>query len=86
MTYLAISKNMRRNAPGPDGSMLKILLARLHKEADRLALELAGADILTMTEDTSDYLRSFASAVAGGTDEIQHNIVAQRVLDLPRQR
>jgi alkylation response protein AidB-like acyl-CoA dehydrogenase len=85
MTYLAISRNMRRNAPGPDGSLLKILLGRLNKETNRLAIELEGADILTMNEETSHYLRGYAGTVGGGTDEIQHNIVAQRVLDLPRQ-
>src|SRR6202012_5728463 len=29
MTYMAVSRNMRRPAPGPDGSMLKILFGRL---------------------------------------------------------
>jgi alkylation response protein AidB-like acyl-CoA dehydrogenase len=86
MTYLAVSRNMRRDTPGPDGSMLKILLGRLIKEAHRLAIELEGADILTMNDATAHYLHDFARTVGGGTDEIQHNIVAQRVLGLPRQQ
>jgi len=86
MTYVAVARNVRRNAPGPDGSMLKILVARLGKELNQIALELIGSDVVLMNDISDGYLRSFASTVGGGTDEIQHNIVAQRVLGLPRQQ
>ena len=85
MTYTSVARNMRRPTPGPDGSMLKILLARLKQQADAIALELIGPDVVTMNDDTNHYLLGFAAKVGGGTDEIQRNIVAQRVLGLPRQ-
>jgi len=86
MTYLAVARNTRRNLPGPDGSMLKIKVGHLTQEANRLAMELVGPDAVLMSDLTSDYLRSFASTVSGGAHEIQYNIVAQRVLGLPRQQ
>jgi alkylation response protein AidB-like acyl-CoA dehydrogenase len=86
MTYLAVSRNMRREAPGPDGSMLKIMVGRLLQEANRIAMDLLGPGEVAMSRPVHDYLRSFTSTVAGGSDEIQHNIVAQRVLGLPRQQ
>lgn len=85
MTYVAVARNTRRAAPGPDGSILKILLVRLKKEAQLIAVEMEGPDVVRLAESTRGYLRGFSSAVGGGTDEIQHNIVAQRVLGLPRQ-
>jgi alkylation response protein AidB-like acyl-CoA dehydrogenase len=85
MTYLAVARNQRRPAPGPDGSMLKILLGRLGQQAERIGVELLGPDVVVLGDATLDYLRGFQDTVAGGTDEIQHNIVAQRVLNLPRQ-
>ena len=84
MTYATVSRNWRRDAPGPDGSILKILLARLRKEAQAVSITLMGADSLLLNDGTEDFLTSFAQTVAGGTDEIQKNIVAQRVLGLPR--
>jgi alkylation response protein AidB-like acyl-CoA dehydrogenase len=84
MTFTAVARNQRRVQPGPDGSMLKIHLARLKREANQIARRLWGADVLLMTEEMTDSLYAFAASVGGGTDEIQHNIVAERVLGLPK--
>ena len=84
MTFLAVARNQRRDQPGPDGSILKIHLTRLSREANQIALRLWGPDQLLMTPDMEEHLYAFASGVGGGTDEIQHNIVAERVLGLPK--
>jgi len=85
MTYLAVSRNARRAAPGPDGSLLKLQLSRLKKEAGELALEVEGCEGLLNSHIVKDYQETFARSVGGGTDEVQKNIVAQRLLGLPRQ-
>ena len=62
------------------------MLSRLRKEVKLVAVDLLGAGVLTMNDATDSYLRAFAASVGGGTDEIQHNIVAERLLGLPRRR
>ena len=84
MTYLAVAKNVRRDQPGPDGSMLKIMVSKLGKEAQQISRLLMGADALVMSDEMAYHLYSFSNSVGGGTDEIQHNIVAERVLGLPK--
>ena len=84
MTYASVSRNMRRDQPGPDGSLVKLLLAQLRQESQRISMELLGADFATMNDDTALYLRTFQRSVGGGTNEIQMNIIAQRVLGLPK--
>jgi alkylation response protein AidB-like acyl-CoA dehydrogenase len=84
MTFAAVARNQRRDQPGPDGSMLKIQVTRLGREAAQIARRLWGADALLMSENMAEHLYGFAGGVGGGTDEIQHNIVAERVLGLPK--
>jgi alkylation response protein AidB-like acyl-CoA dehydrogenase len=84
MTFAAVARNQRRVQPGPDGSMLKIHLTRLKREANQIARRLWAGDALLMTDEMEQHLYEFASGVGGGTDEIQHNIVAERVLGLPK--
>jgi alkylation response protein AidB-like acyl-CoA dehydrogenase len=84
MTFMAVARNQRRDQPGPDGSMLKIHLTRLSREANQIALRLWGPNQLIMTPEMEAHIYGFASGVGGGTDEIQHNIVAERVLGLPK--
>jgi alkylation response protein AidB-like acyl-CoA dehydrogenase len=74
--------------PGPEGSIDKLLSTRTEQLLHHVALDLVGADSLTGAEPgvLAEYLYSRAASVAGGTSQIQRDIVAQRVLGLPRHR
>jgi alkylation response protein AidB-like acyl-CoA dehydrogenase len=78
-------------APGPEASVGKIAGARLLNDMGRFTTELLGADGLLDGPDADDggrwqyaFLDATARRIAGGSDEIQRNIIAERVLGMPR--
>ncbi len=77
--------------PGPGGSLGKLHTAVIAKLARRITLGIAGPAGVAWEEGVGDgdkharsVLRSFSATIAGGTDEIQKNIIGDRVLGLPR--
>ncbi|HKY17092.1 MAG TPA: acyl-CoA dehydrogenase family protein [Microthrixaceae bacterium] len=90
MTVAGISKNMRSDMPGPEGSMIRLFHGELHQRVFQLALDIVGPEALRLTAVdgegnwTGPYLQSFAYTIGGGTTDIQRNIVSERVLGMPR--
>jgi alkylation response protein AidB-like acyl-CoA dehydrogenase len=87
-------------APGPEGSGMKLAYARLNQEMSGLEVELMGEeglryddwsmrrpDVVDFTaRDTGyRYLRAKGNSIEGGTSEVLRNIIAERVLGLPRE-
>jgi alkylation response protein AidB-like acyl-CoA dehydrogenase len=68
-------------------SVLKILWSRWHRDLGELAMRIRGADSMLAPDGYDEwqrmYLFSRADTIYGGSDEIQHNIIARR-LGLPR--
>jgi alkylation response protein AidB-like acyl-CoA dehydrogenase len=77
---------------GGAASIAKLVWANWHKHLGELAMDVAGRDGLTVREPPYEldrwqrlFLFSRADTIYGGSDEIQRNILAERVLGLPRE-
>lgn len=77
---------------GAEASIFKYYGSEMNKRRFEILLELLGTDVLTTEgeghkQDVMDispqWLRSKANSIEGGTTEVQLNIIAKRVLDLP---
>lgn len=88
--YRAISSVSRGERPGPENSIGKLVAAGLIQEIALAASDLQGPAGARVREDASSagklhqmLLGSIGRRLAGGTDEIMRNIIAERVLGLP---
>lgn len=78
--------------PGARGSVAKLAIAVLRRRAIDVASELVGAAAIAWDSDDSrgeelaEGINSAPSySIAGGTDEVQHNIIGERLLGLPKE-
>ena len=75
----------QHRAPGPEGSLDKLLATRVEQQVYRTLSDLAGpAAVVDDVDQFGAYLFSRAQSIYGGTQQIQRMIVAQRLLGLPR--
>ncbi len=86
--YRGLTATMKRGAPGPEGSLGKWHWAEVNQALTDLALDLSGARAQLAEEGGWSYrfLRARGNSIEGGTTEILKNIVAERVLGLPRAK
>ncbi len=80
-----MTKIGRGENPMTESSVVKLALARLYSKAGELGLRLQGSDALGWGAWQKHFLEAPAFHIAGGTDEVQKNIAAERVLGLPRE-
>ncbi|MFD4422939.1 acyl-CoA dehydrogenase family protein [Agromyces sp. NPDC058484] len=77
---------------GYEASVTKLLWSQWHRSLGELAMAAAGPSALTVAAPPYEldelqtlYLFSRADTIYGGSDEIQRNVIAERVLGLPRE-
>jgi alkylation response protein AidB-like acyl-CoA dehydrogenase len=93
--YRALTRLLRGNPPGPEGSVPKLQWAEANQRLQELAVDIQSARGQLYQGDPSliddaywqyGFLRARANSIEGGTSEIQRNIIAERVLGLPKGR
>jgi alkylation response protein AidB-like acyl-CoA dehydrogenase len=93
--YRTFSKILKGGDPGPEGSISKLAWSELNQRMMELVMELEGPASQLMRGSPHaveggrwqhHFLRSRANTIEAGTSEIQRNIIAERVLGLPRAR
>jgi alkylation response protein AidB-like acyl-CoA dehydrogenase len=93
--YRGLTKTMQSGIPGPEGSLGKWQWADINQGITELALEIEGAyaaldrggeHAVANGAWQYGFLRSRANSIEGGTTDILKNIIAERVLGLPKLR
>jgi alkylation response protein AidB-like acyl-CoA dehydrogenase len=93
--YRGLTKTMQSGIPGPEGSLGKWQWADINQRLTELALDIEGAyapldrgaeHAVANGAWQYGFLRSRANSIEGGTTDILKNIIAERVLGLPRLR
>jgi len=85
--YRALGTLERTGIPGPEGSGVKLRWSEANQRLTKLARELRGPDgILDDGWWNHQQLRSRGNTIEAGTSEVLRNIIAERVLGLPKGR
>jgi len=94
MVLRHLTSYLQVKAKGGDGtaaSLLKLAMAQLVQESGLVAVETAGMHATAWTTDDPDagrwsdqLLSSLSASIGGGTNQIVRNVIAERVLGLPR--
>ena len=91
--YRSLTALMKTGVPGPEGSIAKLHWSESNQRLTKLALEILGP--ASQLDDEGGFwdgfwqyqqLRSRGNTIEAGTSEILRNIVAERVVGLPRSR
>jgi alkylation response protein AidB-like acyl-CoA dehydrogenase len=76
--------------PGAEASVTKLFWAGWHRRLGELAMDVIGPKSMLAPDELDEWQRLFlftrADTIYGGSDEIQRNVIANRVLGLPKER
>jgi alkylation response protein AidB-like acyl-CoA dehydrogenase len=93
VSYRALADQQKGKMPGPESSILKLVGTKLVQELTELAMEILGENALTwynegvcmpVEESIGPYFcYERAATIYGGSNEIQRNVIAKMILQLP---
>jgi alkylation response protein AidB-like acyl-CoA dehydrogenase len=91
MTQRCVTEAEATGVPSPLGSAVKLGYSELGQEIARLGMELLGRQVIGTDGPDSeaarivhDHLWSFQYTIAAGTSQIQRNLIAERILGMPK--
>ncbi len=85
--YRGLTAIEKYGQPGPEGSLTKWMWSQTNQELTQFAAELLGPEALRSGSPWAyELLRARGNTIEGGTTEVLKNIVAERVLGLPKAR
>jgi alkylation response protein AidB-like acyl-CoA dehydrogenase len=86
-SWRGLTAIMKKGVPGPEGSLPKWQWSDLNQALTELAVDILGEEGAAWESPwTYRFLRARANSIEGGTTEILKNIIAERVLGLPKLR
>lgn len=86
-TAYRLALGSAHSTPDASGSLVRLSFAEYAQRVNKAAIDLHGIDApeaLGPHGLAHDYLDAYSETIAGGTSEIQRNIIAERVLGLPK--
>jgi len=88
-TFWTVTRIVEGGRTGPESSMVKVFWSELDLRLHELALDLLGPHAELLDGNDAAWMKGYEFALAGpiyaGTNEIQRNVIAERVLGLPRK-
>jgi alkylation response protein AidB-like acyl-CoA dehydrogenase len=82
--WRTLSRLTRGEQPGPESSWIKLQWTEMTQHLSSVALDVEADASPLSGEWQRQWLWSKAASIAGGTTEVQKNIIAERLLGLPR--
>jgi alkylation response protein AidB-like acyl-CoA dehydrogenase len=87
LSLRSLTAALHGERPGPEGSVAKLASTKLNLDAGNLGMTLLGASGMAVEVEDQRWMTRFlwgpGHRLGGGTDEVNRNIIAERVLRLP---
>jgi len=89
LNMLRAKEEMMKNGASSLASLGKLAMSRIQHGEARISAKILGPQVLIDTSEDSrnanfDAAKAYMNSIGGGTDQIQKNIIAERVLGLPK--